>query len=284
MRLIRYVPGSRPVVDQKRRMIALIAGKPRDEEKWTAVEKGIVEAIDKGCRGVTFSKKLSEHKRGRFPAPAIGISHGGGELAPGNRALSGAVKDFMRGLLRDPSFIRLAGWVGRTFETHNRPMHTAYVSTLDTLTAALPHLRRNFSNNPFACMTVNCGGRVVCEPHGDFANKPDGWCAVTPFGPFDHTKGGHIVLWDLKLVIELPAGCTIYLPSALIIHSNIRIRKGERRYSVTHYSAGGLFRWVYNGGRTDEEFWATASEEEKEKWIEDRERRWHEGLKYFPIV
>ncbi|KAF9006789.1 hypothetical protein BDZ89DRAFT_1144723 [Hymenopellis radicata] len=80
MRLIRYVPGSRPVVDQKRRMIALIAGKPRDEEKWTAVEKGIVEAIDKGCRGVTFSKKLSEHKRGRFPAPAIGISHGGGEL------------------------------------------------------------------------------------------------------------------------------------------------------------------------------------------------------------
>ncbi|KAF9028131.1 hypothetical protein BDZ89DRAFT_951577 [Hymenopellis radicata] len=284
MRLITYTPGSRPIVDRHRRMMVLIAGKPRDEDGWAAVENGVVDAIEQGSRGVSFSEKQRIHKRGRFPAPAVGVSHGGGELAPGNRALSAGVKTFMHGLLHNHCFIRLAGWVGRTFETHNAPMYHAYSSTLTSLTSALPHLRRNYSNNPFACMTVNCGGRAICEPHGDFANKPDGWCAVSPFGPFDHSKGGHIVLWDLKLVIELPPGSTIYLPSALIIHSNIRIRAGERRYSVTHYSAGGLFRWVYNGGRTDEEFWSQASDEEKEQWEVDRERRWSDGLKYFPVV
>ncbi|KAF9000050.1 hypothetical protein BDZ89DRAFT_969172 [Hymenopellis radicata] len=176
-----------------------------------------------------------------FPSPAVGISHGGGELAPGNRALSKKVRVFMESLIRNPAFIRWAGHVNRAFEVHNPTLHREYADNLNSLQEALPHLRRNFKNSPFACMTVNCGPRVVCDDHTDSANKPDGWCAVTPAGRFNSRKGGHLVLWDLKLIIEFPAGCTIFLPSALLRHSNLPIQLGETRYSITQYSAGGLF-------------------------------------------
>ncbi|KAL0563494.1 hypothetical protein V5O48_018575, partial [Marasmius crinis-equi] len=64
---------------------------------------------------------------------------------------------------------------------------------------------------------------------------------------YDHTKGGHLVLWDLRMVIEFPPGTTIFIPSAVLCHLNTSIQEGETRYSFTMYSAGGLFRWVEHG-------------------------------------
>lgn len=66
-------------------------------------------------------------------------------------------------------------------------------------------------------------------------------------GSFDYTKGGHLILWDLKLVIQFPPGSTVLIPSSVLYHSNAAIQAGERRYSFTQYSAGGLFRWADNG-------------------------------------
>ena len=63
-------------------------------------------------------------------------------------------------------------------------------------------------------------------------------------GDFDPTKGSHLVLWECKLVIEFPPGSTILIPSAIITHSNVPIQAGEKRYSVTQYATGVLFRWV----------------------------------------
>ncbi|KAF4586922.1 hypothetical protein EYR40_010939 [Pleurotus pulmonarius] len=45
----------------------------------------------------------------------------------------------------------------------------------------------------------------------------------------------------------VPPGATLLIPSALVQHSNLPIQNGERQYSMTQYSAGGLFRWVRNG-------------------------------------
>ena len=36
------------------------------------------------------------------------------------------------------------------------------------------------------------------------ANLPFGYCVVTELGEFDARKGGHLVLWDCKMVIEFP--------------------------------------------------------------------------------
>jgi hypothetical protein len=34
-------------------------------------------------------------------------------------------------------------------------------------------------------------------------------CAVQSLGPFNAAKVGHLVLWDLKIVVEFPAGALI---------------------------------------------------------------------------
>jgi hypothetical protein len=64
-------------------------------------------------------------------------------------------------------------------------------------------LRRNFlpSVSVFAAATFNFGLRTVMFPHLDFANLAWGWCDITALGDFDPDLGGHIILWDLKLII-----------------------------------------------------------------------------------
>lgn len=100
---------------------------------------------------------------------------------------------------------------------------------------------------PFASVTYNIGPQTVCRRHRDSMNFGPGWCAVTSLGDYNPKYGGHIVLWELGLIIEFPPGATILLPSALITHFNTTVSVGETRMSVVRYSAGGLFTWVANG-------------------------------------
>lgn len=123
-------------------------------------------------------------------------------------------------------------------------------------------LRRPFINSIWCACTFNLGPYTCALGHRDFANLAFGWCAITALGFFDYTKGGHLVLWDCKLVLEFPPGSTILIPSAAIFHSNIPISAGESRYSFTQYTAGGIFRWVEHGFRTEDEYLATLSKEE----------------------
>jgi hypothetical protein len=100
-------------------------------------------------------------------------------------------------------------------------------------------------------VAFNLGKRVVTKKHVDSQNYPFGWCMVTALGDFDATKGGHLVLWDLKLILEFPAGACICLPSALITHSNIPTKESETRMSFTQYCPGEIFRFIENGFKTD---------------------------------
>lgn len=103
-------------------------------------------------------------------------------------------------------------------------------------------------------------------------------------GNFDPRLGGHLVLWDLRLVIEFPPGSTILIPSAVLCHSNIAIRAGETRYSFTQYTAGGLFRWVDHGFQKEPEYFGGLTEEELEKENEAMEQRWSMGLGLFSTI
>ena len=75
-------------------------------------------------------------------------------------------------------------------------------------------------------------------------------CGITAIGEFNSEEGGHLVLWEARLVIQFPAMSTIFIPSAIVSHSNVIIDENERRYSVTQYSPAGLFRWVACGFRS----------------------------------
>jgi len=121
-------------------------------------------------------------------------------------------------------------------------MHARYAANITALRHHHKSLKFPFDSSVFPSATYNLGPRTVTHPHLNFFNAAFGWCAITALGSFDYRKGGHLILWDLDLVIEFPPGVTIFVPSAVTSHSNVTISEGEHCYSVTQYAAAGLFR------------------------------------------
>jgi hypothetical protein len=102
---------------------------------------------------------------------------------------------------------------------------------------------------PFASFTLNVGEQSICGAHIDGINLAAGLCFASPFGKFDYTKGGHLILHELRIVLEVPPGSFVLFPSAIITHENIPISEGESRQSITGFTPGIMFQWVENGFR-----------------------------------
>lgn len=180
--------------------------------------------------------------------------------------------------------MRLTYFIG-IFETFAPRLYTQYSRTLDALLQKdSPRLVRLYDNSVFAAATFNLGPRTVSYRHRDWANLTWGWCAITALGSYNPDHGGHLVLWDLKYIIRFPPGSTIFIPSALLLHSNTPISEGETRYSFAQYSAGGLFRWVDNGFMKDSDWLAQASVEQLDDREERRGTRWSEGLSQLSLL
>jgi hypothetical protein len=111
---------------------------------------------------------------------------------------------------------------------------------------ANPHKYSNlqcaFPGSIWVACSINMGPRSVLDDHMDVGNAPGVPCAITALGKFDPTKGRHLVLFDLKLIIQFPPSSTILIPSASLRHGNIRVQDSETRYSVFQYMADGLSR------------------------------------------
>jgi hypothetical protein len=128
------------------------------------------------------------------------------------------------------------------------------------------------------------GPHALTVPHLDFGNLSWGWCVITALGRFNPDLSGHLILWDLKFVIRFPPGSTILIPSAIIRHSNVPISASEFRCSFTQYTAGGLFRFILNGFKTDHVFELTATKEEKREQAEEAKTRWQEGVAMYSTI
>lgn len=152
---------------------------------------------------------------------------------------------------------------------------------MDDLHAHDSTLRRPFLNSVYPTSSINFGPRTVCVIHGDHLNDPLVWCPVTGMGNYDYKKGGHIVLPDLRLVIEFPPGSTVLIPSCVFRHGNCRLAStDEVRMSFTQYFPGGLSRYHAYGFRTQE----TLVREDAPLWksiVEGHSARYHAGLKLY---
>ncbi|KAJ8497198.1 hypothetical protein ONZ45_g12162 [Pleurotus djamor] len=151
---------------------------------------------------------------------------------------------------------RIAGFQSQLLNSFVPDLGRHYAEVLDGILLRQNELKRNFANSSFATITVNFGPHTVSTPHVDVADLAYGLCAITALGNFDPDLGGHLVLWDLKVVIRFPPGSTLLVPSGVVRHSNLPIQPHETRYSITQYSAGSLFRWVNNGYRSDKDLLA----------------------------
>jgi len=136
----------------------------------------------------------------------------------------------------------------------------------------------------FPCRTFNMAKQSASVPHTDHNNLAQGWCSVTALGDFSPILGGHLVLWDLGLVVEFPPNSTILIPSSLIIHSNTPVQPDEVRYSIVQYASGHLFRWAKNGFLTDKEWFSEATEQGKEQWEKEKRGRWESAVDSFTTL
>ncbi|KAJ3871525.1 hypothetical protein F5051DRAFT_313881, partial [Lentinula edodes] len=186
--------------------------------------------------------------RGDFAYRTVGFGYGNGRKQPLNYRVNGDANQRAVGeLLKNPAIRRIAGFQKSIFNCYAHKTYVEYQTTNEELLRHHPHLRPNFPGTPYAALTVNAGPQSYSPPHKDPDNVVHGWCADTALGKFNPDKGGHLVLWDLGLVIRFPPGSTILFPSSLITHSTIPIQEGETRYAFIQYSSGGLFRWRANG-------------------------------------
>lgn len=167
----------------------------------------------------------------------------------------------MSKLISNESVQKVAGFASSAFATWMPKLHGYYVDHLDALLQHDCNLRRNFHNSVWPSTTVNFGSRTCCKQHKDFNDLPFGMCSIYGAGRYDSKEGGHLVLWEAGLVIEFPPGSTILIPSAILTHSNVPVPKGSTRYSVTQYTAGGLFRWVDHGFQSEESYWRSLTDE-----------------------
>ncbi|KAL0063641.1 hypothetical protein AAF712_009439 [Marasmius tenuissimus] len=176
-----------------------------------------------------------------------------------------------------PFYQRVLRYAQHGMKSYHPKLERLYSNVKQMIRVDNPSLADPLPGCCFSACNLNLG-RAVTLRHTDFLNLLFGQCAVLALGEFDYRKGGHLVLWDLGLVIKFPPGSMILLPSALVEHSNVSIAADERRSSITFYSASGLFRWVTNGFMSDKEFKARAGVKMRQRWDQHRANLWKVGL------
>lgn len=144
------------------------------------------------------------------------------------------------------------------------------------------HLRLPYPRSSFAATTVNLGPQTIARRHTDCANVAWGTCTDSPFGNYDWTQGGQLILHGPRLILELRPGDTALFPSACIELENIPIGKGETRYSIISYSAGALFLHRDQGFRTFQELTRT-DRQAAHLHATGGARRWEQGLSLYSL-
>ncbi|KAL7278946.1 hypothetical protein ACG7TL_006778 [Trametes sanguinea] len=200
------------LLDKEERVIGALVGRPRDEAWGTVVSEA--SSVLEAARSTLYGNAApTAHRRGCFSLVASGISYGGGQTEPCNRNNSPGHQRVVDSLLAHRAIQRIAGFSSASLQAYAPKLYNYYSQTLNGLLQHHPSLRRNFAGSVFGSATFNLGPQTATDPHIDHLNLPAGLCAITALGSFDHRLGGHLILWDLGLIIEFPPGATVLIPS-----------------------------------------------------------------------
>ncbi|KAJ7789587.1 hypothetical protein B0H14DRAFT_2397343, partial [Mycena olivaceomarginata] len=271
-----------PLIDANGHIIAVLAGQPRNDAYRLAVERAF-RAISDAAVEARFPASMRKHRRGLFAAMNVGLSYGKGQMTPcwlNNKEYTGIadslLEDQTSGAWPASPMLRFALWAPRLYGYYRRMRRPAADASPPSPS---PPSTTRFSSVPISILWRD----VWTFKHRDILNLAFGWCAIQALGRFDATKGGHLILWDLGLVVEFPAGALILVPSATIAHSNVPVQEGETRTSFTQFSPGGIFRYVDNGFRTVNQL-AEEDPAEYERLVDLKEKRWEMGLDLFSTL
>ncbi|KAJ7663691.1 hypothetical protein B0H14DRAFT_3539856 [Mycena olivaceomarginata] len=122
-----------PILDSRRRIIALLGGTPKDVEGWTKEEK-------------------LDHRRAQHPFAAVGrgLSHGGGQMEPGELQQNVTNTRVTDELMAHSYFQRIVGFTNMLFAMWAPDLFQVYQEVRE----ALKHLKWNFAESVFASMHI----------------------------------------------------------------------------------------------------------------------------------
>ncbi|KAL0572842.1 hypothetical protein V5O48_009121 [Marasmius crinis-equi] len=236
----------------------VLAGHLPDSEKWDETKTRFNHKMEDASQRMSFPDNWAD-RRGNHDTERIGVCLGGGQQEPSNlRPFVASNASILKELAEDEDLVEIISYIERIFRANHPKLSNLYRNVNAQLLADDPSLNFAFGNHSsFAACHFNFNSAVT-RPHRDQKNLFFGMCCVYSSGNFDYKKGGHLILWDLKIILEFPPGCFVFLPSAMLEHSNVKIQPGERRSSVAMFSASSLFRWVHLGGATEKQWMAQA--------------------------
>jgi hypothetical protein len=93
-----------------------------------------------------------------------------------------------------------------------------YYNTLNDLYTSNNQLVHNFQESIFPASIFNLGPNTVTLDHIDYANVAYGLCGISALGKYNPDKGGHMILFDLGVMICFPPRSTILIPSSVLRH------------------------------------------------------------------
>ncbi|KAJ7862608.1 hypothetical protein B0H14DRAFT_3863084 [Mycena olivaceomarginata] len=277
----QLINDAHPLVDIHGRIFAVLVGQPRKQKYQESVRAADDTIANEGI-AAGFPAYMRKHRRGLFAAINVGLTYSMGCTIPcwlNNKNYN----QLAERLLANPHINWMANFASGVFALWVPRLYQHYHNNDQKLRIKHPDLRHPFVGSIFSCAAFNFGPNVWTFKHRDVLNLAFGWCAIQALGQFDATKGGHLILWDLKLVIEFPMGALVLIPSATLSHSNVPVQPGDTQASFTQFTSGGLFRYVDNGYRTEGEV-AEADPEEYARLVEEKQSRWEMGLEMFSTI
>jgi hypothetical protein len=138
-------------------------------------------------------------------------------------------------------------------------MPKAFIYVYNTVKTIVDHyakrgyrLARPFIYSIWPAATWNFPPFAATFGHTDPGNGRCIPCSITSLGRFNADRSGHLILFDLGLVIRFPAGSTIHICSGGMLHGNTRIHPDDERASFIQYFAGGLKRHIDYGFKSED--------------------------------
>ncbi|KAF7334844.1 hypothetical protein MSAN_02360700 [Mycena sanguinolenta] len=276
---------TKAIIDADDGVIVILNCGPTEATNWECVTNQASTAMDNAAKllyGPEYNQEPlgNSSRRGPHYAEHMGAGMGGGQRRPTPFTLHSAVRQILMLLLLNSAIARFISMANFLFQLYAPRLYAYYLETMQALQTWDPNLPllAPLLSCVFACITFNFGPQTVTLLHLDFLNLAWGWCFITAPGWYDHRKGGHLIIWDLRLVIEFSPGATFAIPSAVLRHSNVSIQKGEKRFSITQYTSVGLFRFVNNSFQMDITGKASMSKAEEREFAAAAQRRYSEGI------
>ncbi|KAJ2935881.1 hypothetical protein H1R20_g1211, partial [Candolleomyces eurysporus] len=247
---------SQVIIEENTDKIMIVMASQPDDPTYQKCQLRVTDKVLEVGKAAEFTAEELHHKRASESAALNhGIFHRVGTSGPVNLS-NGKCTQLLEDLVKDPDICRMASFADASFKTWSPKVYEEIENKLEQLYDHSPSLSLPFECCVLPCAAFNFG----------------------PQGPLTQSKGGHLVIEELKLFIQFPPGANILIPSALVKHGNTPVGQGEVRLSFTVFCPGRLVRWVNNDFQTQEDLRKRVGKKKFEERMKLKETRWKEGL------